>query len=260
VTKIVVYGGIRVSIGQALADAREKSGLSLEQVAASTRIRRTVIDAIEHDDYGPCGGDFYARGHIRNIARTVGTDPAPLLAEFDSGHEPPPGTPTKTIFESEVRPPRSHRPNWSVAMAVALVLVLGLGIYRVVTATPSDTGGSAAPPATTSPSAPAPSAKSTPKPRSSAIAQAPRGVVTVVVSGTGGKSWISVRTGANRQAFQGVIAAGQSRTFTDPKLLHFTIGNAGAVDLVVNGRPIGHPGGLGKVIRVDFGPNDPATG
>src|SRR5512132_2544985 len=104
--KIVVYGGIRVSIGQALADAREKSGMTLEQVAAATRIRRTVIESIEHDNYAPCGGDFYARGHIRNIARTVGTDPAPLLAEFDSGHEPPTGTPTKTIFESEARPPR----------------------------------------------------------------------------------------------------------------------------------------------------------
>jgi cytoskeletal protein RodZ len=250
-----------VSIGQALADAREKSGMTLEQVAAATRIRRTVIESIEHDNYAPCGGDFYARGHIRNIARTVGTDPAPLLAEFDSGHEPPDGTPTKTIFESEVRPPRERRMNWSAAMAVALVLVLGFGIYRVVTAAPGGTDGAANPPNTATPSASASVPQTTkPKPTSSAVAQAPRSGVTVVVRGTGGKSWLSVRTGANKQAFQGLIGTGQSKTFTDAKALHLTIGNAGAVELVVNGRSIGHPGGLGKVIRVDFGPGDPAAG
>lgn len=250
-----------MSIGQALADAREKSGLSLEQVASATRIRRTVIESIEHDDFAPCGGDFYARGHIRNIARTVGTDPTPLLAEFDSGHEPLPGTPTKTIFESEVRAPRERRMNWSAAMAVALVLILGFGIYRVISASPSGGAGGTAgdqPTLRTKPSTSAP--PSTPKPSSTAVAQAPRSGVTVVVRGTGGKSWVSVRTGANKQAFQGLVATGQTKTFTDAKLLHLTIGNAGAVELVVNGRSIGHPGGVGKVIRVDFGPNDPATG
>ena len=250
-----------MSIGQALADAREKSGLSLEQVAAATRIRRTVIESIEHDDFAPCGGDFYARGHIRNIARTVGTDPSPLLAEYDSGHEAPdPGTPSKTIFETEVRPPRDRRMNWSAAMAVALVLILGFGIYRVITASPSATeaGTTAAPRLSASPSASGP--RPTPRTSGSAVAQAPRSGVTVVVIGTGGKSWLSVRTGANKQAFQGVLASGQTRTFTDPKALHLTIGNAGAVNLVVNGRAIGHPGAAGKVIRVDFGPGDPATG
>jgi cytoskeleton protein RodZ len=260
----LLLGGIRVSIGQALSDARQKSGLSVEQVAAATRVRQTVIKAIEQDDFTLCGGDFYARGHIRNIARTVGTDPTPLLSEFDSGHDVPDNSPTKTIYESEARQVRLRRgPNWSAAMAAALVLILGFGIYRVVTASPSGSDGDTATQQSTGqPSAAAPTtAAPKPRPSSSAVAQAPRGVVTVVVTGTGSaKSWVSVRTGAGRQLFQGLVAGGQTRTFTDVKLLRFTIGNAGAVELIVNGKSIGHPGPLGKVVRAEFGPTDPATG
>ena len=73
-----------MSIGQTLASAREKAGLTVEQVAAATRIRRTLVMDIERDDFASSGGDFYARGHVRTIAQKVGLDPAPLLAEFDA--------------------------------------------------------------------------------------------------------------------------------------------------------------------------------
>jgi transcriptional regulator with XRE-family HTH domain len=72
-----------VRIGPALAGARTEAGMSLEDVSDRTRIRRTIIGDIERDDYSSCGGDFYARGHIRAIAKAVGTDPVPLIAQYD---------------------------------------------------------------------------------------------------------------------------------------------------------------------------------
>jgi len=51
-----------VTIGQTLAAAREHAGLTDEEVAAATRIRRTLVVAIERDDFSACRGDFYARG------------------------------------------------------------------------------------------------------------------------------------------------------------------------------------------------------
>ena len=71
-------------IGQALAQARRRAGLTVTQVSQRTRIRETIIRGIERDDYSACGSDFYARGHIRAIAKVTGIDPAPLIAEFDS--------------------------------------------------------------------------------------------------------------------------------------------------------------------------------
>src|SRR5713226_4185399 len=73
-----------VSIGEALAAARHQAGLTVAQVSQRTRIRQTIIRGIESDDYSLCGGDFYARGHIRGIAKAVGTDPAPLIREYDA--------------------------------------------------------------------------------------------------------------------------------------------------------------------------------
>jgi transcriptional regulator with XRE-family HTH domain len=78
-----------VSIGETLAQARLRAGLSVSDVSQRTRIRETLIRAIESDDYSGCGGDFYARGHIRSIARVVGTDPEPLIREYDAARQPP---------------------------------------------------------------------------------------------------------------------------------------------------------------------------
>jgi len=78
-----------VSIGETLTVARERAGMSVAQVSARTRIRETIIRGIEGDDYSACGGDFYARGHIRAIAKVVGTDAEPLIGEYDSLHRAP---------------------------------------------------------------------------------------------------------------------------------------------------------------------------
>jgi Helix-turn-helix domain len=78
-----------VSIGEELAQARGHAGLTVAQVSQRTRIRQTIIRGIESDDYSVCGGDFYARGHIRSIAKVVGADPVPLIHEYDTAHRAP---------------------------------------------------------------------------------------------------------------------------------------------------------------------------
>ena len=75
-----------MSIGEVLTAARRQAGLTITQVSQRTRIRETIIRGIERDDFSACGGDFYARGHIRAIARAAGADPEPLIREYDSSH------------------------------------------------------------------------------------------------------------------------------------------------------------------------------
>jgi cytoskeletal protein RodZ len=77
-----------MTIGAALAEARHEAGLTVADVSARTRIRQGLIEAIEQDEFASCGGDFYARGHIRAIAAAVGTDPRPLITEYDSARLP----------------------------------------------------------------------------------------------------------------------------------------------------------------------------
>ena len=76
-------------IGETLAAARHQAGLTVAEVSERTRIRPTIIRAIEDDDYTSCGGDFYARGNIRDMARVAGIDPEPLIREYDAARRAP---------------------------------------------------------------------------------------------------------------------------------------------------------------------------
>jgi len=124
-----------VSIGEALAEARREAGLTVAQVSQRTRIRQTIIGGIEGDDYSVCGGDFYARGHIRSIAKVVAADPGPLIKEFDTTHRAPGAVSATSIDElltrsraaGQQRRERQRR-SWAVvagAVTVGLALLVG---------------------------------------------------------------------------------------------------------------------------------------
>ena len=74
------------TIGQTLSAARIAAGCSLEHLSTRTGIRMRILKAIEGEDFIPCGGDFYARGHIRRISGFLGVDPGALLEEYEREH------------------------------------------------------------------------------------------------------------------------------------------------------------------------------
>ena len=108
-----------MTVGGTLAEARRQAGLTVLAVSSDTCIRETVIRAIERDDFTLCGGNFYARGHIRSIARVVGIDPEPLIAAYDDEHGgAPQAMPVGQAFEPEIpirfreRRAPTGRPRW----------------------------------------------------------------------------------------------------------------------------------------------------
>ncbi|GAA1992529.1 RodZ domain-containing protein [Catenulispora subtropica] len=92
-------------LGRRLALARQKAGLSIDEVAAATRIRPGMVREIEAGDLIHCGGDVYARGHVRAIAKCVGVDPEPLI----EAHPPvvPAELPTRPRSRIVARPDSS---------------------------------------------------------------------------------------------------------------------------------------------------------
>ena len=128
-----------MSIGDALAQARSEAGLTITQVSQRTCIRETIIRGIERDDFSACGGDFYARGHIRSIARAVGIDAEDLVHEYDATHGSPQAIRAADVFEpaTPIKLKERRSPNWSIAMIIVLALVLGYGAYRAVAAVTS---------------------------------------------------------------------------------------------------------------------------
>lgn len=243
-----------MSIGGTLAAARQEAGLTVTQVSESTRIRETIIRAIERDDYTLCGGDFYSRGHIRGIARAIGLDPEPLVREYDETHGgAPQAIPVVQAFAPEraVKFRERRSPNWSAAMVVAIVLVVVYGIVR--TATGHETHQA-------SPRAANPPLAATPTPtHRDTVAQAPRTEVTVRVKAKRG-SWLNVHDAKGHSLFSGVIHQGQTEEWTSKKRIKLIIGNGGGVAIIVNGKNLGTPGTGGQVVRLSFGPGDPDNG
>jgi cytoskeletal protein RodZ len=250
-----------VSIGETLAAQRREAGLTVTQVSSQTRIREAVIRAIERNDFSPCGGNFYARGHIKGIARVVGLDPDPLIREYDETHGgAPEAIPAAQALEPAipVRFGERRSPNWSAAMAIALVAVVIYVIIRMV-GQDGDGGRSVVQPARASatssqqpqnaPPAPAPT-------RSDSVAQAPRTDVTVRIRAKQ-TTWVNIRDNKNKQLFGGLIRKGDVKEWTAGKRIRVLIGNSGGVVLIVNGKNLGSPGSAGQVLRLSFGPGDP---
>jgi cytoskeleton protein RodZ len=258
-----------VSIGEALASARQERGLTVDDVSQSTRIRATLVRAIEHDDFSSCGGAVYARGHIRSIARALGIDPEPLVAEFDATSDTVPALVTDTIFEAETksRPERSG-PRWGFAMVAAvLVAICAVALNSILHSTPNGDRGrqtvGAAPTTSASPTQHAtpratPHAKPT-QPNGPAVAAEPRGGVNLRIRVTGAASWLSVHNAAGTTLLQKTLSRGQVFDARDPRLLHLIVGDAGAVDLIVNGKELGPPGAKGAVMHLTFRPGDHTT-
>ena len=131
-------------IGPELAAARTRVGLSVDELAERTRIRPHVIESIEVDDFAPCGGDFYARGHLRTLARVLGKDPAPLLAQFDDRYATAPIN-ARRVFEAELATGMTGSmrstvggPNWALLVGVVLALVMTWGVVRLFASEPPE--------------------------------------------------------------------------------------------------------------------------
>lgn len=75
---------VQVSVGEALRSARETAGLSLNEVADRLKLSLRQLEAIERDDFGTLPGPTFVRGFVRNYARFLEIDPAPLMEALDA--------------------------------------------------------------------------------------------------------------------------------------------------------------------------------
>ncbi|MFE9687582.1 helix-turn-helix domain-containing protein [Streptomyces sp. NPDC002701] len=257
----------RPSVGDALRQARIAAGLTVDDVSNATRVRIAIVHAIEQDDFGPCGGDVYARGHIKTLARAVELDPVPLLAAYDADHGGRPApTPAAPMFEAERIRPERRGPNWTAAMVAAIVAVIGFVGFTLFSGDDDGTKAQVAEGSTptagkSAETKPAPTKQTAkPDPSDSAIAAAPQDKVTVQVSAPDGRSWISAKDHNGRLLFDGLLEQGDTKTFQDKEKVDLVLGDAGAIQLYVNGKKIDDEFQSGQVERLTYTKGDPEVG
>ncbi|TQL68054.1 cytoskeletal protein RodZ [Nocardioides albertanoniae] len=229
-------------IGAEISAARHRLGLDAEALAEWTRIRPHVIEAIEVDDFGPCGGDFYARGHLRTLARVLGIDVAPLLRTYDEKFASGPVS-ARTVFEAElahsaaVRPVRRMRggPSWSVLVAAVMAVILVWSVARLVIDGTQHEPEAGAIQLDGSAGTDNPYGDSSPVP--------------VVISAAGGGAHVVVRDSRGKVVFSGDLAFGESKSLrvtpplrvqTSDGSLKVSVGDSKAKALGKTGEPAQH--------------------
>lgn len=224
-----------MSIGDTLAEARHQAGLTITQVSQQTRIREMIISAIEQGDFSPCGGDFYARGHIRSMAGAVGTDPAALLREYDEEHGEPGPMRAAQAFESatpvRIREPRRLRLRWVIA--VAALALAGLVSYRLLS-TPGSTPAATAASRVRHLATPTPHATTKPAVDKTAHPAAKRQAVIRLTASQ--DCWVRLSGSGGQSIYEGTIAAGASMTWREKHAVSMVIGNPTGIVLTVNGK------------------------
>jgi cytoskeletal protein RodZ len=245
-----------VSIGDALAEARRQSGLTVTQVSERTRVRETIIRGIEQDDFSACGGDFYTRGHIRSIAGVVGADPGPLISEYDEAHGAPEAIRAADVFEPSrpLRIKERRSLNWSVAMIIALLVVVGYGVYHLTSSSSS--------------SHPKPAAAGAPVPSHSATAPttSPSPVASptipsndVVIQLTAVEDcWVYLTNDQGSTIYSGVVPAGATQTWKETQAVNLRLGNPAGVVLTVNGK--NESPGTSQPVTLTLGPAQKVSG
>ncbi len=234
-----------MSIGESLAEARRQAGLSINQVSQRTRVREPIIRGIERDDYSACGGDFYARGHIRSIARAVGADPEPLIREYDATVRSEQQVTAADLFRPatpiKVREPR-RRP-WTVALGLALVVVIGVAAYQIISGTRHAPAANPAAAIGNGSATHHRARHATRRPSLKPAAAVQPYAHDVVIHLTAIEDcWVEFTTPGGTYLSQSYVVAGASKSWTYGYAVVMQVGNPGGISLTVDGENPLRPG------------------
>jgi hypothetical protein len=243
------------SLGETLRQARLDRGVSLADAEDETHIRLKYLEALEAEDFGVLPALVYTRGFIRTYARYLGLDPESTLDLY---------APARVREERSLLRPATPQLTASrpisirIFVAVAGVILAGLllaylwsqydsfveslsqvdGSPTRVAAGPARTAAQASPVASPTPGVLAlPSPSPTPE----------RGVVVDIRVTE--RTWLEVWVDGASQ-LQTTLQGGSVRSFSGNQSVRMRVGNAAAVQAIVNGQPHGSLGERNQVVDV----------
>jgi cytoskeleton protein RodZ len=221
-------------IGSSLRDARLRQELDFPELEERTKIRPKYLRALEEERFDILPAPTYIKGFLRTYADALGLDPQPFVDEYNTrfaiGEEDAP------VRARRVPAPRSNRSGRESHIAVLALLAIAVLTALVIAAWRF--GGpeqETVPGLQTEPSQ----------------TQVPSGagVARLVVTATGGASWMEVRAGARGQRleYSGTLERGQRKPFR-ARVLQLVIGEPGNVTVRLNGNRVALPAGTTFVV------------
>lgn len=231
------------ALGDEFRAAREARHLSLTDVSEQLHIRAVYLDAIEHNDWS-FAAPVYVRGFIRTYARFIGLDSETAVASFNAASGPATPKPHEPVAASPLRSGRRPTP-WLWVAALAAAVLMGFVGYKYVELQQKDAGAPVVVAGVAPSSRPAArvAAAPVPHPRPNP-ALVPKRTLQVRVTAD---SWMAVKVDGVA-VLEGIVKAGTLKAFHG-KSVDVRAGNAGGVDLTLNGKDLGLMGKPGDVVE-----------
>lgn len=248
-----------MEIGNALRNAREARGISLGDVEDAIKIRRKYLEAMENEQFDILPGKVYVKGFLKNYARYLGLDADRLAAmylESVADNEDDAGGNEDVPVQTEKRR-FNLRPVLGVLLIGAILTVGAVGLLPSI----KNIGQFKQPPGAQQNDPASRQPDASPAPDNKGVApdnndQAPLNEekqegVDLVLNVTDKTSWMQVVVD-DRIQFTGEVPAGESKSFRGQEKIWIKLGNAGVVEVQLNGKNIGVLGARGEVVNKLF--------
>lgn len=233
------------SLGQYLKKEREKKNISLRDVSRNTRVREHILEAIEADRYDLLPSPTFVKGFLQSYAKYVGLDPNEVVLRFQTVTKGPPKEEPSPPQEEVYQKTRPLRMIGGAVLGGILLILLLIYLTSQGPSTPpapisSETGRKEEP-------ASAPSSL----PIQPASEQAGETVSLQLKAVE--RTWIRFQIDDQAEK-EAMLQPGETLNLQETNHVHLLVGNAGGLDLTVNGKKLERFGGSKEVVSLVLTP------
>ena len=236
-------------VGLRLRTAREAKQISLREIAASTKISVSALEALEENDVAQLPGGIFTRGFVRSYATEVGLDPEETMRDF-MAQVPPEGIVEGTKHDSRSQEHDAFQSQQQMAGTVLKLVLVSLPVAGLLlflgtrnvspAAEPAEAPAAVVDRALPPPSSVAPPVEAAP----ATLAERGRQGPLTLMLAPRGDCWISL-TIDGESVFSRVMRGGERETYEADGEFILNVGDAGAFGFTINqqaGRSLGRSG------------------
>ncbi len=261
----------KLSVGAYLSQERKRQNISLAEIAKVTRISPQYLEALEKDEFQTLPASIFVRSFLRTYAAQIGLDPKEVLNLYETQMDPL----LELGRKEAVAPPKKLEPLVKYILTL-FIIVLGMGIaylfLKETSVPPSPSPSPEISDVRTPPAkAPPPAALSSPEqgslkelkraqpekkqgglPAASPVVaegakkeQKPYVLKVKAIE----KTWLRIQSDDQPES-EALLQPKEVVTWTAQRQFKILLGNAGGVEISLNGNPQGPLGKSGEVVHL----------
>jgi cytoskeletal protein RodZ len=253
-----------MTTGSELRERREAAGIALDQLASMISIRAGLLTQMESNKFSACGGDTYARGHLKNIALRLGLEPNYFVEMYNSEHSVEHRGINELLADNNITniPSEGRKISWKIPALISVIVLVIVGSVQIVlsnqsTSTPAQVAASSTPiPTPTPTSTPIPTMVPEATPEATATVTSPSASpsatsVSLVLSASRGNSFINIVIDG-KSVEKGSIFQGETKSYTAKTSISIYLSNPAGIDVTHNGKLLTPLGGQNQEVRRTF--------